>query len=110
MNDLQEILSADASMSHQQFQSEVSEHSDYRPISSVWERGDGELLETMLRFYPSIPPEPILDSTYNAGRFWKGSKRRVVSMDIDPKFKTMIVGDNRNHGRNSRFRVRNCSL
>ena len=95
MNDLQEILSADASMSHQQFQSEVSEHSDYRPISSVWERGDGELLETMLRFYPSIPPEPILDSTYNAGRFWKGSKRRVVSMDIDPKFKTMIVGDNR---------------
>lgn len=67
----------------------------YSPISSVWEGSDGELLEQMLRFYASIPPEPILDSTYNTGRFWKKSSRRVVSMDIDPKYKTMIVGDNR---------------
>lgn len=49
----------------------------------------------MLRFYPSIPPEPILDATYNAGRFWKGSSRHVVSMDINPKFEPMIIGDNR---------------
>lgn len=69
--------------------------SGYAPISSVWERSDGELLEQMLRFYPSIPPEPILDATYNWGRFWKGSKRNVISMDIDPKYGTMIVGDNR---------------
>jgi len=34
-----------------------------------------------------------VDATYNAGRFWKGSKRRVVSMDIDPQHKPMIVGD-----------------
>ena len=67
----------------------------YSPISSVWEGSDGELLEQMLRFYASIPPEPILDSTYNTGRFWKNSSRRVVSMDMDPKYKTMIVGDNR---------------
>jgi DNA modification methylase len=26
---------------------------------------------------------------------WKGSNREVVSMDIDPKYGTMIVGDNR---------------
>lgn len=67
----------------------------YSPISSVWEGSDGELLELMLGFYPSIPPEPILDSTYNRGRFWKASTRRVISMDIDPKFNPMIVGDNR---------------
>ncbi|MDE0521126.1 MAG: hypothetical protein OXH79_04120 [Boseongicola sp.] len=67
----------------------------YAPISSVWEGSDGELLERMLGFYPSIPPEPILDSTFNRGRFWKGSDRRVVSMDINPKFNPMILGDNR---------------
>lgn len=67
----------------------------YEPLSSVWEKSDGELLEEMLRFYATIDPEPILDSTYNAGRMWKGSLRRVVSMDIDPKHRPMIVGDNR---------------
>ena len=67
----------------------------YDPISSVWESDDGELLESMFEFYGVIPPEPILDSTYNTGRFWKGSKRNVVSMDIDPQHKPMIVGDNR---------------
>src|SRR5579863_10767382 len=69
--------------------------STYEPISSVWEGSDGELLEAMFGFYATIPPEPILDATYNAGRFWKGSRRRVVSMDIDPQHKPMIVGDNR---------------
>ncbi len=67
----------------------------YAPLSSIWEGSDGDLLEEMLRFYPSIEPEPILDATFNTGRFWKGSTRRVVSMDINPKFKPMIVGDNR---------------
>ncbi len=69
--------------------------STYQPISSVWQGTDGELLEAMLTFYPTIDPEPILDATYNAGRIWRGSKRRVVSMDIDRKYKPMIVGDNR---------------
>jgi len=69
--------------------------STYNPISSVWEGTDGELLEAMFKFYATIPPEPILDATYNAGRFWKGSERAVVSMDIDPRYNTMIVGDNR---------------
>ena len=69
--------------------------STYEPISSVWQGSDGELLELMFDFYAVIPPEPILDATYNAGRFWKGSKREIVSMDIEPKYKPMIVGDNR---------------
>ncbi len=69
--------------------------SSYEPLSSVWQGSDGDLLEAMLKFYATIPSEPILDATYNAGRMWKGSKRQVVSMDIDPKYKPMIVGDNR---------------
>src|SRR5262245_5691023 len=67
----------------------------YEPLSSVWERPDAELIEAMLRFYPVIEPEPILDATYNTGRFWKGSKRQVVSMDINPRYKPMIIADNR---------------
>lgn len=67
----------------------------YQPISSVWEGSDAGLLETMLTFYPVIPPTPILDATYNTGRIWRGSKRRVVSMDIDRRYKPDIVADNR---------------
>lgn len=71
----------------------------YEPLSSVWERSDAELIEAMLTFYATIPVEPILDSTYNAGRFWKGSKREVVSMDIDPRHKPTWLRDNRDmHG------------
>ena len=69
--------------------------STYAPISSVWQGSDGDLLEAMFRFYCTIPPDPILDSTYNAGRFWKDSKRHVVSMDIDPRYKPSIIADNR---------------
>jgi hypothetical protein len=68
----------------------------YEPLSSVWEGNDGDLIEAMLNFYPTIPPEPILDSTYNAGRFWKDSKRQIISMDIDPQHEPMFVRDNRN--------------
>ncbi len=30
--------------------------SSYEPLSSVWEGSDGDLLEAMLKFYPTIPP------------------------------------------------------
>jgi hypothetical protein len=73
----------------------ASRPSRYQAISSVWEGTDGELLETMLTFYPTVPPHPILDATYNTGRIWKGTSREVVSMDISPKNKPMIIGDNR---------------
>ncbi len=75
--------------------SQVVKSSGYSPLSSVWEGSDGELLEAMFTFYATIPPEPILDATYNAGRFWRNSTRRVVSMDIDPQHQPMIVADNR---------------
>ena len=67
----------------------------YEPISSVWDGRDPDLIEAMLQFYSVIPPDPILDATYNAGRFWVGSNRRVVSMDIDPSYEPDIVADNR---------------
>ena len=69
--------------------------SSYDPISSVWPGNDGELLEAMLGFYPVIDPDPILDATYNSGRFWAGSSRQVVSMDVDPQYSPDIVADNR---------------
>jgi SAM-dependent methyltransferase len=67
----------------------------YQPIPSVWHGTDAELLETMLDFYPARRPKRILDATVNAGRFWKGSARKVVGMDIDPKHLPDVVGDNR---------------
>ena len=73
----------------------LQQQPQYAPMSSVWEGSDGELLEAMFAFYPTIDPEPILDATHNVGRFWQGSARSVVSMDIDPKYEPMIVGDNR---------------
>ena len=67
----------------------------YDALSSVWTGTDPELLEQMLDFYPVIETEPILDATYNAGRFWRQSARSVTSMDIDPRYGTDIVADNR---------------
>ena len=69
--------------------------SQYAAISSVWEGTDADLLDEMLRFYPAIEPEPILDATYNTGRIWRGSQRAVTSMDIDPAVNPDIVADNR---------------
>ena len=68
---------------------------EYRPLSSVWTGNDSELLEAMLDFYSVIEPDPILDATYNTGRMWNGTNRPIVSMDIDPRYGTDIVADNR---------------
>jgi ParB family transcriptional regulator, chromosome partitioning protein len=74
---------------------ECNGSSGYDALSSVWEGTDAVLLERIFGFYPSIDPEPILDATHNAGRFWIGSKRNVWSMDIDPTHKPRILADNR---------------
>jgi hypothetical protein len=68
--------------------------STYAPLPSIWDGDDAELLEMMLDFYPRRRPKKILDATVNGGRFWKGSSRPVVGMDIDPKQKPDVVGDN----------------
>jgi hypothetical protein len=67
----------------------------YQPLASVWHGSDAELLERMLGFYPRKRPKRILDATANAGRFWEGTRRKIVTMDIDDKFKPDIVADNR---------------
>lgn len=68
--------------------------STYEPLTSVWYGEDAELLEKMLAFYPRKAPKLILDATMNAGRFWQGSKRKVIGMDIDQNHCPDIVGDN----------------
>jgi hypothetical protein len=66
----------------------------YEPLGSVWAGDDAELLEELLRLYPKKPPMSILDSTVNAGRFWRGSSRPVVGLDIEARYRPHVVGDN----------------
>src|SRR5438067_5869658 len=66
----------------------------YEPLPSVWYGEDCELLEKMLDLYPHQAPRLILDATVNAGRFWRGTRKNVVGMDIDPRHGPDVVGDN----------------
>lgn len=74
----------------------VAEQIDgYAPLDSVWYgEEDAELLEQLLCFYPRSEPHLILDATVNGARFWRGSKRPVVGLDIDPRHKPTLCGDN----------------
>jgi SAM-dependent methyltransferase len=69
--------------------------SEYQPLPSIWEGSDADLLERLLDFYPRKRPERILDATVNSGRFWVGSSRSVVGIDIDAKHRPSVVADNR---------------
>ena len=66
----------------------------YAPLPSVWNGEDASLLEHFLNFYPRKRPKLILDATVNGGRFWRGSKRPVVGIDIEPKHRPRIVANN----------------
>ena len=66
----------------------------YRPLPSVWDSDDASLLERLLDFYPKNPPRRILDATVNRGRFWRGSARPVIGMDISIRHHPHLVGDN----------------
>lgn len=74
---------------------ETNDAANYQPLPSVWHGTDAALIDKMLDFYPRKKPTRILDATVNEGRFWKGSTRKIVGLDIDPKFKPDVVGDNR---------------
>jgi hypothetical protein len=69
-------------------------NSSYAPLASVWYGEDAELIEQLLNFYPRKKPRRILDATVNGGRFWRGSKRPVIGMDIDPRHRPTVVADN----------------
>jgi hypothetical protein len=67
----------------------------YEPLGSVWfGEDDAELLEKLLCFYPRAAPRLILDATVNGGRFWRGSTRPVIGLDIDSKHRPAVCGDN----------------
>lgn len=66
----------------------------YLVLPSIWYGEDAELLERMLTFYPRRRPRRILDATVNFGRFWCESKRRVVGLDIEAKYRPHVVGNN----------------
>jgi SAM-dependent methyltransferase len=66
----------------------------YAPLPSIWEHEDSGLLERMLTFYPRTTPERILDATVNGGRFWNGSRRKVIGLDIEMQHHPTIVADN----------------
>ncbi len=66
----------------------------YAPLPSVWEGDDADLLERMLEFYPRKRPKRILDATVNGGRFWRGTKRKIVGLDIEIAQRPLIVADN----------------
>lgn len=66
----------------------------YSPLPSVWQQSDAELLERLLKFYPRKRPKRILDATVNGGRFWRGSTRPVIGIDIARSQKPTVVADN----------------
>jgi hypothetical protein len=69
--------------------------SGYQTLPSIWNGTDAELLERMLGFYPRKEPRRILDATVNQGRFWQGSARRFIGMDIEAGYRPDVVADNR---------------
>lgn len=69
-------------------------HGGYQPIPSVWDGDDRGLLEMMLGFYPRANPHRILDATVNVGRFWRGSSRQIIGLDVNSRFRPTVVGDN----------------
>ncbi len=66
----------------------------YEPLPSVWAGSDADLIERMLSFYPRAEPRRILDATVNTGRFWQGSDRPVIGIDIDDRHKPQALADN----------------
>jgi hypothetical protein len=75
-------------------QEEADPRQAYEPLPSVWQKSDAELIERMLDFYPRSTPKRILDATVNGGRFWRGSHRPVVGIDIQGKHRPDVVADN----------------
>jgi hypothetical protein len=74
----------------------VAEEIDsYAPLDSVWYgEEDAELLEQLLCFYPHSEPRLILDATVNGARFWRGSSRPVVGLDIERHHTPAVCGNN----------------
>lgn len=68
--------------------------SSYHPLPSVWEGEDADLLEAMLGFYLRQAPRTILDATINTGRFWRGTQRRIIGLDLERRVRPTVQGTN----------------
>lgn len=66
----------------------------YNPLASIWYGADSEILEKMICFYPRKRPKRILDATVNGGRFWRGSKRKIIGLDNEVSHRPSVVADN----------------
>lgn len=66
----------------------------YEPLPSIWAGDDAELLEKMMQMYPRKNPRAILDATVNGGRFWRGTKRRIIGIDNNGRHRPSIIADN----------------
>jgi SAM-dependent methyltransferase len=71
-----------------------AETTGYDPLPSVWNGEDAELIERFLEFYPRRSPKRILDATINGGRFWRGSKRKIIGVDIEASHRPTVVANN----------------
>ncbi|MDM8007403.1 MAG: hypothetical protein QUV05_14785 [Phycisphaerae bacterium] len=69
--------------------------SGYRPLPSIWEGDDAELIQRMVTFYPRRTPRLILDATVNTGRFWRNSGLPVIGIDLESSHRPSVVADNR---------------
>ena len=67
---------------------------EYTPLPSVWTGEDADLIERLLQFYPRHDPKRILDATVNGGRFWRGTKRKIIGLDIESSYKPSVIADN----------------
>lgn len=73
---------------------EPSDDRRYQPLGSVWYgEEDAELIELLLGFYPHGKPRLILDATVNGRRFWRGSTRPVIGLDIDARHRPEVCAD-----------------
>jgi hypothetical protein len=67
----------------------------YQPLDSVWHgEEDAELIERLLAFYPRREPRLILDATVNGRRFWRGSTRPVIGLDVEQRHRPDVCADN----------------
>ncbi len=90
----QEVIRFPSKKAGEAARQQPKKSSAYVTLGSIWYGDDWELLEKILSFYPRKRPQRILDATVNGGRFWRGSKRPVIGMDIEAKHKPAIVADN----------------
>ena len=64
---------------------------------SILQGKDYEILDILIDLHSGLANPIILDVTFNSGKMWKKCKYQpTFTLDINPEFKTSVVGDFRN--------------